>query len=375
MADLDHSFREGMSLKDLSTILASGLDEHRRCEFKHSRALNRDEEIKAEISKDVSSFANADGGFVFYGVDQPKGKPAEIDTEGIDSGYYSVEWLDNILASHIDPPIKDIRIVSIDHPNPGRLIYVVCVPKSKEAPHQAHDHRYYSRLNKTRRPLEAFEVRGLYFQNILHQSEFRKLQEQVRQTIYKPIFQDLLHLEERLKIEAYPYRIETGLSHANPYLPMAQFAHWNSLKRSGNVFDLHGYGDEETPKMLDRLMDKIEDYNQYFAPIYSKMAEFVFNLTGSPDQWTSDAWEDLREALIQNNQSLGRWEQGIRQLKSPLLSRFRDLEDNEVYGIVERDFNAKYSKECSKLRDYSNLILGEVENCMELISEKIKAAY
>jgi len=375
MTDLNYSFQEGMSLEDLRTILAGGLDEHRRCEFKRSEALKKDNGSKEEISKDVSAFANADGGFILYGVDQPKGQPAKIDALGIDSKEFSVEWLDNILASHIAPPIKEIRIVSIPHTNPGRSIYVVCIPKSKEAPHQAKDRKYYSRLNTTCQALQEFEVKRLYFQNILSQSEYRKLQAQVRESIYKPIFQGLVHLEEQLQVETYPYRIEIGLGHANPYLPVAQFTQWSSLKRSGNAFDLHGYGDEETPVMLDRLMDKIDDYNQFFAPIYSKMAEYVFNLTRSPDQWTSDAWEDLREALIQNKQLSGRWEQGIRHLKSPLLSRFRDLEDNEAYGIVEREFNAQYSKECSKLRDKRENILGEVESCMELISEKIKAAY
>lgn len=134
---------------DLLRLIEIGAEETLSLDWKEAGALSKSDGAKSEIAKDVSAFANSDGGSVVYGIredDQPPHKAAELSP--IDPTQFPPEWLENVITSRIKPPIQNLRIqpVNLTTRHPGKVAYVVYVPKSVTA-HQASDKRYYKRYN------------------------------------------------------------------------------------------------------------------------------------------------------------------------------------------------------------------------------------
>lgn len=150
---------------DLLQMKRDRAQESLHLDFKQSGSLGQQDKKKDEISKDVSAFANSDGGDIVYGVSETGNPPStfgDIDA-GIDPASTSPDWLEQIINSRIQPRIKGIRINPIDLivTKPGKFVYVVNIPPSPDAPHQASDKKYYKRFNFQSVPMEDYEVRDV----------------------------------------------------------------------------------------------------------------------------------------------------------------------------------------------------------------------
>jgi len=112
-----------------------------------------------EVSKDISAFANSEGGLIFYGIKCDKidrTKPLEV--TGIKLSI--VETFDQIVNSNIHHPIKGIQKKLIPEVNPQ--VMLVYVSQSDEAPHQNNDGKYYIRAGSESRHMPHYMVE-LYF--------------------------------------------------------------------------------------------------------------------------------------------------------------------------------------------------------------------
>lgn len=128
-------------------------------DFKAAGAIDRAK--TDEISKDISAFANSDGGVIIYGITEKDHVASE--KSFIDGNVYTKEWLEQIINSKIYRPIEGITIFPLrEHNNISKSIYVVRIPRSNMTPHMAADHRYYKRQNFKNVPLEEYEVRDLF---------------------------------------------------------------------------------------------------------------------------------------------------------------------------------------------------------------------
>lgn len=135
--------------QDIQQFISEGLEENVHLDYKSMDALAKSDGKKKESSKDVSAFANSDGGTLIYGLkeyDDPTKRhlPKKIE-DGYDPADISKEWLEHVINSNIEPKINGLRINPIRLSN-NRYIYAVIVPKSMTA-HQANDLRYYKRYN------------------------------------------------------------------------------------------------------------------------------------------------------------------------------------------------------------------------------------
>lgn len=116
---------------------------------------------KAEIAKDVSAFANSDGGIIIYVMNEENHKPKELSF--VDGNLYNKEWLENIIDSNIQQRISDIEIFPIRVDNLiKKTVYIVKIPSSLNAPHMASDKKFYRRFNFKSVPMEEYETRLLY---------------------------------------------------------------------------------------------------------------------------------------------------------------------------------------------------------------------
>jgi Putative DNA-binding domain len=126
-------------------------------EYKSGQAI--DFSKVSEMSKDVSAFANSDGGVLIYGVQEDKSTHLPVSIDGVDSKKYSHEWLENIIKSNITPIIPDYEIKSIKiKGKPNLVIYSILIPKSYRTPHQAKDKKYYKRYNFKSEAMENYEI-------------------------------------------------------------------------------------------------------------------------------------------------------------------------------------------------------------------------
>lgn len=149
--------------QDLEELVQLGVKEGLELEFKRCDALRLDDKSKTEVSKDVSAFANSAGGTIVYGIVERDHFPVAVDTGFDPAGKISKEWLEQVINSNIHRRIDGIRInvVDLKRGNDKRFAYVVVIPQSPRAAHQAADKRFYKRFNFESVPMEEYEIRDV----------------------------------------------------------------------------------------------------------------------------------------------------------------------------------------------------------------------
>lgn len=150
----------------LLQLITIGEKESIELDYKACDSLSNIENKKLELSKDVSAFANSAGGVIIYGIVEDGHVPIKIDT-GYDRSIISKEWIEQVINSRIHRRIDGIRIkqVELKKSAPGKVAYVVVIPQSNQAPHQAHDKKFYKRFNFASVPMEEYEVRDVSRRN------------------------------------------------------------------------------------------------------------------------------------------------------------------------------------------------------------------
>lgn len=140
---------------DLKKFIDDRVQEGLHLDYKSSLAIS--DKKRKDIAKDVSAFANSDGGLIIYGIVEEGHLPVSIDG-GINHKQYSREWLEQVLVSNISPIIDGVEINQIPLSD-GKSAYSVYVPKSSRGPHQERqERRYYKRYNFKSSPMEDYEI-------------------------------------------------------------------------------------------------------------------------------------------------------------------------------------------------------------------------
>ena len=153
---------EDYTIETIESFIKNELEESIHIEFKSSGALAKTEGSKTDISKDVSSFANSDGGIIIYGISEKNHKADSFSF--IDGNEFDKEWLEQVITSSIQRRIPGLRIFPIRKDRDlTKTIYVVQIPYSIDAPHMyTKDKRFYKRSNFISCIMEEYEVRQCY---------------------------------------------------------------------------------------------------------------------------------------------------------------------------------------------------------------------
>lgn len=154
--------KDEYTVEDIQSLIDNQVEESAHLDFKEGRALDNNDRKKGEIAKDVSAFANSDGGIIIYGISERGHKASSLSF--VDGDTFTKEWLEQIISSNINQRIDDVRIFPIRFDNDTKkTIYVVKIPRSVHAPHMSSDNRYYHRFNFISAPMEEYEVRDLFY--------------------------------------------------------------------------------------------------------------------------------------------------------------------------------------------------------------------
>ncbi|UCG55343.1 MAG: ATP-binding protein, partial [Dehalococcoidia bacterium] len=157
---------------DIDLLIKNEMIENRMLEYKQVLPGNKDQD-KVECLADISSFANASGGYIIYGLADKK------DTEGKSTGipqYLGLgnvnfeqekQRIENILLSGVVPRINGIHFKEVVGFDNGP-IFIIYVPRSWGAPHMVkfkNCHRFYSRNSSGKYQLDIDEIRVAFAQS------------------------------------------------------------------------------------------------------------------------------------------------------------------------------------------------------------------
>ncbi|WP_432327988.1 AlbA family DNA-binding domain-containing protein [Mucilaginibacter sp. P25] len=149
-------------LNYLNQLIAYAIEENHELEYKAAPSLSKEDRKVTEITKDVTSFANSNGGIIIYGLTENKAernKPGEIDP--VNRKLLTKEWLEQILNSRIRPRIHGLKIHVISvNGDSDQVVFILEIPKGETA-HQADDKKYYRRHNFMAEPMYDHEIRDI----------------------------------------------------------------------------------------------------------------------------------------------------------------------------------------------------------------------
>ena len=150
---------------DLQTLIESQTPEGKTVEYKGELPGGTDGE-KKEFLADVSSFANAQGGYLFYGIEEAAGEPQRI--SGLQLGNVDEKklQLENLIRVGLDPRLPRVDLYAISLlGQPNSWVLLLHIQKSWLAPHRVvfkdHGH-FYSRNSAGKYRLNVSELRTAF---------------------------------------------------------------------------------------------------------------------------------------------------------------------------------------------------------------------
>ena len=130
---------------DLTELIEAKVPEGLRLDFKVQQYGNSDKD-KREILKDISAFANSQGGHLIIGMNESEGVANELVGVTIDTDS-EILRIESMLRNGVEPVITGIRIKSIFLENGNKSI-VIRIPRSWNSPHRVVSqgiNRFYTR--------------------------------------------------------------------------------------------------------------------------------------------------------------------------------------------------------------------------------------
>lgn len=154
---------ETVSLDDLEALITNQVAERRTLEFKRELPGNG-EGPRKEFLADITSFANAQGGDILFGIDAPKGIATGINGLVVEDPDKELLRWEEILLAGVEPRLPGIRLRWIEC-SKGSGVMLIRVPPSSIAPHRvtlARSNRFYGRKSNGKYEMDTQELRDAF---------------------------------------------------------------------------------------------------------------------------------------------------------------------------------------------------------------------
>ncbi len=155
---------------DIEALISNEVPEGRKLDYKEALPGPTDAE-KKEFLADVSSFANAAGGDLVFGVRErrdegkPTALPASIEgLPGINADQ-EIRRLEDLVRTGLDPTIIGIQLRPVGPFPNGHQVVLLRVPKSWSSPHMVclkGSSRFWTRDNRGKHPMDVHEIRHAF---------------------------------------------------------------------------------------------------------------------------------------------------------------------------------------------------------------------
>ncbi|HCU37773.1 MAG TPA: hypothetical protein DGT21_20755 [Armatimonadetes bacterium] len=161
---LDRQLRD-VDMTVLEELVAGQVRESTTIDYKQELCVSTDGE-KKEFLKDISSFANAGGGHIIYGVEEDDNAAASrVAGMHVAEGQDQVwQQLNSSIRTGVEPVIHGVLPHWVDTPE-GRVVLVVHIPRSWQAPHrvkfQGHN-KFWVRTEGSKQEMTIPELRQAF---------------------------------------------------------------------------------------------------------------------------------------------------------------------------------------------------------------------
>jgi hypothetical protein len=148
---------------DLRSLIFDKEPEGKTLDYKRNLTAGSDTD-KKELLYDVSSFANARGGHIIFGMEEAGGVPIELIGLGNIDPDKEISRLEQMTRDGIRPPLSGVETSSIPL-SKGSVAIVMRVPKSWNPPHQVifqKAFRFYGRDSNGKYQMDVDELRSMF---------------------------------------------------------------------------------------------------------------------------------------------------------------------------------------------------------------------
>jgi len=154
---------DSINESDLRALITNAVPESKTIEYKEALPGNSDSE-KKEFLADASSFANAVGGDLIFGIKEESGVATELSGLQISDPDAEINRLESSVRDGIQPRITGLSSRAIPFAS-GAYAVILRIRKSWTSPHmvtyKGHS-RFYSRTSTGKYPLDVTELRAAF---------------------------------------------------------------------------------------------------------------------------------------------------------------------------------------------------------------------
>jgi len=147
----------------LETLIIEGIAEGKLIDYKRELPGSNDS-AKKEFLFDVSSFANASGGHLIYGIEEKGGIPKEVTGVSVSDADAEIRRLQSLVLTGIEPRVPGVELRFVPMANQKHVL-IVQIPKSWALPHMVTlmgTDKFYSRNSAGKHRLDVGELRSLF---------------------------------------------------------------------------------------------------------------------------------------------------------------------------------------------------------------------
>jgi hypothetical protein len=220
---------------DLQELIDNSVSEKKTLEYKQSLPGNLDAD-RREFLADVSSFSNASGGDLIYGIseDRDKGIPKKLEGLTVENADQVITRLENMIRDGINPRISGIVIQSIKVLK-SKVALLIRIPRSWNSPHRVtfkgYD-KFYTRSTNGKYPMDVTELKIAFNLSETITERIRRFREDRISKIFSnetpvPLYDNakiVLHLIPIISFNpAQRYELNKITLHPEKLKPMVQF--------------------------------------------------------------------------------------------------------------------------------------------------------
>lgn len=154
---------EEIKEQDLQELVDNKVSEAKHLDYKRDLP-SKEPKAKREFLADVSSFANAAGGHLIYGIDAKRGVPTALSPISTGDSDADILRLEDMIFQGIRPRITGIETKDIQITSGGHLI-IIRIPRSWNIPHMVTFNKranFYSRTSRGKHQLDVDELRTAF---------------------------------------------------------------------------------------------------------------------------------------------------------------------------------------------------------------------
>jgi hypothetical protein len=164
---------DALTEDDLNALITDGAREDGTRDFKRDAYsllpnvpadINNKNKKRAELCKDVSGFANAQGGWIVCGMGEEDGVASEVCGLGNIDADAETRRLDQTLKNGIEPPVLGVQIKVVNlQDTTKKTALVIGIPRSMNAPHRVKEtQKFHIRRNTLVDDMTIDELRSSF---------------------------------------------------------------------------------------------------------------------------------------------------------------------------------------------------------------------